>query len=106
MKNLCLYLLTNNTVSENVVPVVIELMVKILPNVEDRLQALAEAISEVREPMIEQEVESTSIPVPTLSNEEIRQRELKVPSLFVFGLCLPGYGLYSNLNFNSISVGF
>lgn len=83
LKKLCLYLLTNNTVSENVVPVVIELMVKILPNVEDRLQVLAEAISEIREPMIEHEPEPDTISVPALSSEEIRQRELKQASIRV-----------------------
>ncbi|XP_034233209.1 condensin complex subunit 3 [Thrips palmi] len=83
LKSLCLYLLTNNTVSENIVPVVIELMVKILPSVEDRLQALAEVISEVREPMIEQGVETAIVAVPTLSNEELRQRDLKQLSIRV-----------------------
>ena len=77
LRNLCLHLLTNSAVSEDVVPIVVEVMVRVVPDVEDRLQALAEAISEVREPMTEQEQPEPD-PSTYLSVGETRQRELKV----------------------------
>ncbi|KAJ1523750.1 hypothetical protein ONE63_001583 [Megalurothrips usitatus] len=84
LQKLCLNFLTNNLVSEDVVPIIVELMVRIIPDVEDRLQALAEAISEVREPMIEQEQESEPVfSAPSLTTEEFRQKELKQASIRV-----------------------
>ncbi|KAK3911621.1 Condensin complex subunit 3 [Frankliniella fusca] len=84
LKNLCVYLLTNSSVHEDVVPVIIQLMVGIVPQVEDRLQVLAEAISEVREPMTEQEAQPENAPqAPPLSSEELRQKELKQASIRV-----------------------
>lgn len=85
---MCLHLLTSSAVSEDLVPVVVEIMVRVVPDVEDRLQALAEAISEVREPMTEQEQPEPD-PSTCLSAGEARQRELKVSLLCWLSSALP-----------------
>lgn len=103
LQTLCLYFLTNNAVSEEVVPVVIQLLVRVVPNVEERLQVLAEAISEVREPMTEQEPELESAgpppePLPTMTAEELRQKELKV-FIFQFFLLIHSFTKAFSMNF-------
>ena len=70
LKKLIYDMLTCTHVKEGLVAILVELLVEVDPNVNSRLQFLAEIVSEVHEPMTQVTVEETS--------EEIRKKEIMV----------------------------
>jgi len=74
---MCQSLLLHKGVSERVVPLLVKILVKVIPDVDDRLQCLAEVIAELQDPSSEAEMPNEPV-VPQMSAEEKRQLEIKV----------------------------
>ncbi|PSN53963.1 hypothetical protein C0J52_12519 [Blattella germanica] len=68
LKKLMFDLLTSPHVKEGLVPVIVEILVSVDPNVSSRLQFLAETVSEVHEPMTQVSVEPSA--------EEVRRKQV------------------------------